>query len=54
MPFKDPDQGRAYHKVYHMVPLIRGGEHSPDNVVPCCQSCNSRKGLCSMFTMVVA
>lgn len=27
----------------HMVPLSRGGENAPDNLVPACQSCNSRK-----------
>ena len=30
--------------VDHVVPLSRGGEHSPENVAPCCPSCNSRKG----------
>lgn len=27
----------------HVVPLSRGGEHSPENTVPCCISCNQRK-----------
>jgi len=27
----------------HVIPLARGGEHSPENVVPACFSCNSRK-----------
>lgn len=27
----------------HMVPLSRGGEHSDENIVPACGSCNSRK-----------
>jgi 5-methylcytosine-specific restriction endonuclease McrA len=27
----------------HVVPLSRGGAHAPDNVVPCCQSCNRSK-----------
>ncbi len=29
--------------VDHVVPLSKGGEHSKDNLVPCCRSCNSRK-----------
>lgn len=28
----------------HVVPLARGGSHTASNVVPACQSCNSRKG----------
>jgi 5-methylcytosine-specific restriction endonuclease McrA len=28
----------------HVVPLSRGGAHTAANVVPACQSCNSRKG----------
>jgi 5-methylcytosine-specific restriction endonuclease McrA len=27
----------------HVVPLSRGGDHSPENVVPACISCNQRK-----------
>lgn len=27
----------------HVVPLARGGHHTASNVVPACQSCNSRK-----------
>ena len=27
----------------HIVPLSKGGDHSPGNVVPACLSCNSRK-----------
>lgn len=27
----------------HVVPLARGGEHEPDNVVPACRTCNLRK-----------
>jgi len=27
----------------HVVALVRGGEHSPDNVVPACTTCNSSK-----------
>jgi 5-methylcytosine-specific restriction endonuclease McrA len=28
----------------HVVPLVQGGSHTWDNVVPSCKSCNSRKG----------
>lgn len=28
----------------HLVPLIRGGENTLDNLVPACLSCNSSKG----------
>jgi 5-methylcytosine-specific restriction endonuclease McrA len=27
----------------HMTPLVRGGEHTVENIVPACTSCNSRK-----------
>lgn len=27
----------------HVVPLIAGGTHTADNIVPACRSCNSRK-----------
>ena len=27
----------------HMMPLIRGGLNTADNVIPCCKPCNSRK-----------
>lgn len=27
----------------HVMPLSRGGSHTPDNIVPACASCNSRK-----------
>jgi 5-methylcytosine-specific restriction endonuclease McrA len=30
--------------VDHVVPLSRGGEDSPANIVPACRSCNSSKG----------
>lgn len=28
----------------HIVPLIRGGNDSPDNIIECCYRCNSFKG----------
>lgn len=28
----------------HIIPLSKGGHHTATNVVPACQSCNSRKG----------
>ena len=27
----------------HVIPIVKGGEHSKRNVVPACRSCNSRK-----------
>jgi hypothetical protein len=30
--------------VDHLVPVFRGGGHEMENLVPCCSSCNSRKG----------
>lgn len=29
----------------HIIPLSRGGNHTKDNVVPACKSCNSKKGI---------
>jgi 5-methylcytosine-specific restriction endonuclease McrA len=29
----------------HVIPLERGGRHSEGNLVPCCQPCNSSKGI---------
>ncbi len=28
----------------HVIPLVQGGEHTKENVVPSCLSCNQRKG----------
>lgn len=28
----------------HIIPVARGGKNTFDNLVPCCDSCNSRKG----------
>jgi len=32
----------------HLIPLSKGGDHSKENVVPACRSCNSRKGTKSL------
>jgi hypothetical protein len=29
----------------HVVPLVRGGTDSVDNLAPCCRSCNAIKGI---------
>lgn len=29
----------------HVIPLVRGGGTTPDNIVPACRSCNSHKGV---------
>lgn len=34
----------AKHTIDHLVPLSRGGEHSPRNVIPVCHWCNTSKG----------
>lgn len=31
-------------EVEHMTPLVRGGSNRPENLRPCCRSCNSSKG----------
>jgi 5-methylcytosine-specific restriction endonuclease McrA len=35
----------------HLLPISKNGAHSADNVVPCCKSCNSRKGGRSIILM---
>lgn len=34
------------HKLHqdHVIPLVRGGGYTAENIVPACRSCNSRKG----------
>ena len=32
----------------HIVPLIKGGHNVKENIVPACQSCNSKKGISKM------
>jgi 5-methylcytosine-specific restriction endonuclease McrA len=36
----------------HVIPLIRGGAHIAENVVPACLHCNSRKGARPVWSMV--
>jgi 5-methylcytosine-specific restriction endonuclease McrA len=36
----------------HVIALVRGGTHTPDNVVPCCGRCNSRKHSKLVLAMV--
>lgn len=36
----------------HMIPTSKGGEDIPENVVPACGACNSRKGDRSLLTML--
>ena len=38
----------------HVVPLTSGGLDTPDNVVPCCGSCNSKKHTKSLLQFVMA
>lgn len=39
--------GGPFEHVDHNVPLIRGGSHTLDNLVPLCESCNtSKQGRC--------
>lgn len=36
--------GSPAESIDHVLPRSRGGEHSWENVVACCRSCNIRKG----------
>jgi 5-methylcytosine-specific restriction endonuclease McrA len=38
--------------IEHVIPIIEGGPHSEENVVPACSSCNSKKGPRSILTML--
>ncbi|MFF8473895.1 HNH endonuclease [Streptomyces sp. NPDC015414] len=39
--------GGPFEHVDHNVPLIRGGSHTLDNLVPLCEACNtSKQGRC--------
>jgi 5-methylcytosine-specific restriction endonuclease McrA len=35
---------KEHRTLDHLLPIVRGGGNTADNVVPCCKSCNSRKG----------
>ena len=36
--------GRQAESIDHVLPRSRGGEHTWENVVACCRTCNMRKG----------
>lgn len=36
-------RGKPYH-IDHRIPLVKGGTHTPDNIVIACPTCNLRKG----------
>lgn len=36
---------KCYLTVDHVIPVSKGGEHSPCNIVPACVECNSKKGV---------
>jgi 5-methylcytosine-specific restriction endonuclease McrA len=36
----------------HVVPLVKGGSHDKDNIVPACKSCNSSKQARDQFEFV--
>jgi 5-methylcytosine-specific restriction endonuclease McrA len=38
----------------HLVPLIQGGQHTAENIVPACRSCNSRKGAKSLLAFLAS
>ena len=35
----------AFEHVEHLIPLVRGGSHTLDNLAPSCASCNLSKGI---------
>ncbi len=41
-------------EIDHITPVTKGGEHTPDNVVPACRSCNARKGNRPLAQMLAA
>jgi 5-methylcytosine-specific restriction endonuclease McrA len=45
-------RGNVKLTIEHVVPIIEGGPHSAENVVPACASCNSTKGRRSILTML--
>ena len=36
----------------HLQPLSKGGEHTPENLAPCCKSCNNVKGPRPIWVML--
>lgn len=38
----------------HVIPISKGGEHTSDNIIPACTSCNSKKNNRLIFTMLSA
>lgn len=36
----------------HMTPLSRGGQHTRDNIVPACLSCNASKGVRTLLEWI--
>jgi 5-methylcytosine-specific restriction endonuclease McrA len=48
--------GRQPHRLEqeHIHPIVLGGEHSPENVVPACRSCNARKGARTLLGWLAA
>ncbi len=43
---------KEFRTLDHMLPLVRGGSNTLDNVIPCCKPCNSRKKDRHMALMV--
>jgi 5-methylcytosine-specific restriction endonuclease McrA len=39
-------------EIEHVTALSRGGDHSPENVVPACRSCNARKNNRGILSML--
>jgi CRISPR/Cas system Type II protein with McrA/HNH and RuvC-like nuclease domain len=36
--------GKNAYRTDHLIPLVRGGENTIENLVPCCNYCNGSKG----------
>jgi 5-methylcytosine-specific restriction endonuclease McrA len=37
----------------HVVPVTKGGEHGPTNIIPACLPCNSSKGARSKWALIL-